>query len=165
LLDGYSGARLERALTQGEQRLADSVGASNGLMGRGPQFFYLEGVPAKGQTTEALEAALRAQVQKVATEGVTESELQRVKTQWVASEIYKLDSVFNQARELGVAWALGLPPDHGTQLMDKLRQVTAAQVQAVAQKYFGDDQLTVAVLRPQPLSGPVRRKAPAGARH
>ncbi len=165
VLDGYSGARLERALTQGEQRLADSVGASNGLMGRGPQFFYLEGVPAKGQTTEALEAALRAQVHKVATEGVTESELQRVKTQWVASEIYKLDSVFNQARELGVAWALGLPPDHGTQLMAKLRQVTAAQVQAVAQKYFGDDQLTVAVLRPQALSGQVRRKAPAGARH
>jgi zinc protease len=165
VLDGYSGARLERALTQGEQRLADSVGASNGLMGRGPQFFYLEGVPAKGQTTEALEAALRAQVHKVATEGVTESELQRVKTQWVASEIYKLDSVFNQARELGVAWALGLPPDHGTQLMAKLRQVTAAQVQAVAQKYFGDDQLTVAVLRPQALSGQVRRKAAADARH
>ena len=165
VLDGYSGARLERALTQGEQRLADSVGANNGLMGRGPQFFYLEGVPAKGQTTEALEAALRVQVQKVAKEGVAESELQRVKTQWVASEIYKLDSVFNQARELGVAWTLGLPPDHGEQLMARLRQVTAAQVQAVAQKYFGDDSLTVAVLRPQPLSGQVKRKPAAGARH
>jgi zinc protease len=165
VLDGYSGARLERVLTQGEQRLADSVGANNGLMGRGPQFFYLEGVPAKGQTTEALEAALRAQVQKVASEGVTESELQRVKTQWVASEIYKLDSVFNQARELGVAWTLGLPPDHGAQLMARLRQVTAAQVQAVAQKYFGDDSLTVAVLRPQPLSGQAQRKPAAGARH
>jgi len=165
VLDGYSGARLERALTQGEQRLADSVGAHNGLMGRGPQFFYLEGVPAKGQTTEALEAALRAQVQKVASEGVIESELQRVKTQWVASEIYKLDSVFNQARELGVAWTLGLPPDHGAQLMARLRQVTAAQVQAVAQKYFGDDSLTVAVLRPQPLSGQAQRKPAAGARH
>jgi zinc protease len=165
VLDGYSGARLERALTQGEQRLADSVGAYNGLMGRGPQFFYLEGVPAKGQTTEALEAALRAQVQKVAKEGVAESELQRVKTQWVASEIYKLDSVFNQARELGVAWTLGLPPDHGEQLMARLRRVTAAQVQAVAQKYFGDDSLTVAVLRPQPLSGQVKRKPAAGARH
>ena len=165
VLDGYSGARLERALTQGQQRLADSVGAHNGLMGRGPQFFYLEGVPAKGQTTEALEAALRAQVQKVASEGVTESELQRVKTQWVASEIYKLDSVFNQARELGVAWTLGLPPDHGAQLMARLRQVTAAQVQAVAQKYFGDDSLTVAVLRPQPLSGQAQRKPAAGARH
>ncbi len=166
VLDGYSGARLDRALTQGEQRLADSVGAYNGLMGRGPQFFYLDGVPAKGQTPEALEAALRAQIQRLATEGVTETELRRVKNQWVASEIYKLDSVFNQARELGVAWTLGLPPEHGEQLMARLRQITPAQVQAVAQKYFGDDSLTVAILRPQPLSGTPRpRRAAAGARH
>lgn len=166
VLDGYSGARLERALTQGDKRLADSVGAHNGLMGRGPQFFYLDGVPAQGQSAETLEAALRAQIQRVATDGVTEAELQRVKTQWVASEIYKLDSVFNQARELGVAWTLGLPPDHGAQLISRLRQVTPAQVQAVAQKYFGDDSLTVAILRPQPLSGqPRARRALPGARH
>jgi zinc protease len=166
VLDGYSGARLDRALTQGENRLADSAGAYNGLMGRGPQFFYLEGVPAKGQSPEALESALRAQVQRVAAEGVTEAELQRVKTQWVASEIYKLDSVFNQARELGVAWTLGLPPDYGAQLIARLRQVTPAQVQAVAQKYFGDDSLTVATLRPQPLSTPSKpRRASPGARH
>lgn len=166
VLDGYSGARLDRALTQGEGRLADSAGAYNGLMGRGPQFFYLEGVPAKGQSPDALEAALREQVQRVARDGVTEAELQRVKTQWVASEIYKLDSVFNQGRELGVAWTLGLPPDHGAQLIARLRQVTPAQVQAVAQKYFGDDALTVAILRPQPLSGgPRAPRAIPGARH
>ena len=89
-----------------------------------------------------------------------------MKTQWVAREIYKLDSVFNQARELGVAWTLGLPPDHGEQLMARLRQVTPAQVQAVAKKYFGDDSLTVAILRPQPLSGqPRARRAGAGSRH
>ncbi len=166
VLDGYSGARLERALAQGDKRLADSVGAGNGLMGRGPQFFVLDGVPAKGIAPEALEAALRAQVKKVANEGVTEAELQRVKTQWVASEVYKLDSVFNQARELGVAWSLGLPPESNEQLIARLRQVTAAQVQAVARKYFGDDELTVAILRPQPLSSAAQpRRAPPGARH
>ena len=165
VLDGYSGARLERSLTQGDKRLADSVGASNGLMGRGPQFFMLDGVPAKGQTPEALEAALRAQVRKIAEEGVTEAELQRVKTQWVASEVYKLDSVFNQARELGVAWSLGLPPDSGAQVIARLRQVTAAQVQAVARRYFGDDELTIAILRPQPLSAAPARRAAPGLRH
>jgi len=166
VLDGYSGARLERSLAQGDRRLADNVGAGNGLMGRGPQFFVLDGVPAKGTSPEALEAALRTQIKKVADEGVTEAELQRVKTQWVASEVYKLDSVFNQARELGVAWALGLPPDSGEQVMARLRQVTAAQVQAVAQKYFGDDALTVAILRPQPLSAQAQpRRAVPGARH
>ena len=165
VLDGYSGARLERALTQGDKRLADDVGADNGLMGRGPQFFVLDGVPAKGVSPEVLESALRAQVKKVADQGVTEAELQRVKTQWVASEVYKLDSVFYQARELGTAWALGLPPDNGAQLMARLRQVTAAQVQAVAQKYFGDDALTVAILRPQPLGNAPARRAVPGARH
>ena len=165
VLDGYSGARLERALTQGPQRLADSVGAGNGLMGRGPQFFMLDGVPARGVRPEALEAALRAQVQKIADEGISEAELQRVKTQWVASEVYKLDSVFNQARELGVAWSLGLPPDSGEQVMARLRQVTAAQVQSVARRYFGEDALTVAILRPQPVTEPRAPRAVSGTRH
>lgn len=166
VLDGYSGARLERTLTQGQDRLADSVGASHGLMGRGPQFFMLDAVPARGVPPEQLEAALRAQIRRIADEGVSEAELRRVKTQWVASTVYRLDSVFNQARELGVAWTLGLPPDSHAQLMARLREVTAAQVQAVARRYFGDDALTVAILRPQPLSAPAAPRRPVpGARH
>src|SRR5204862_1981452 len=39
VLDGYSGARLDRALTQGPDRVADGAGAGNGLWGRGPQLF------------------------------------------------------------------------------------------------------------------------------
>jgi zinc protease len=151
VLDGYSGARLDRALTQGPDRVADSVGAENGLWGRGPQIFTLDGVPAPGKTTEQVEAALRAEVTKVAREGVTEAELNRVKTQWVASEVYKLDSVMNQARELGDHWIEGLPLDTSERLIQRLKGVTAGQVQAVAAKYFGDDQLTVGILRPQPV--------------
>ncbi len=166
VLDGYSGARLDRALTQGDKRVADSVGAYNGLWGRGPQLFMLEGVPAQGQTVQQVETALREQVARIAREGVTEAELSRVKTQWVASEVYKLDSVFNQARELGSNWVQGLPLDAGEQLIARLRAVTADQVKAVAAKYFGDDQLTVAVLQPQPLDQTRKPRTPAaGARH
>ena len=166
VLDGYSGARLDRALTQGTDRVADSAGAGNGLMGRGPQLFTLDGVPAPGKTTEQVEAALREQVARIARDGVSEAELERVKTQWVASEVYKLDSVMNQARELGNLWVQGLPLDTGEQLIRRLRQVTPAQVQSVAARYFGDDQLTVAVLRPQPVDPTRKRAAPAaGSRH
>ena len=166
VLDGYSGARLDRALTQGPDRLADSAGAGNGLMGRGPQTFTLDAVPAPGKTPAQLEAALREQVNRIARDGITETELSRVKTQWVASEVYKLDSVMSQARELGSAWLLGLPLDVSAQLIARLRRVTAAQVQAVAAKYFGDDQLTIGVLLPQPLD-PNRkpRTPPPGSRH
>ena len=166
VLDGYSGARLGRALEQGPDRVADSAGAYNGLWGRGPQVFVLDGVPAPGKTPEQVEAALREQVARVAKDGVTEAELTRVKTRWVAGEVYKLDSVMNQARELGSQWVLGLPLDAGEQLIQRLRGVTAQQVQAVAAKYFGDDQLTVAVLRPQPVDKNRKpRAAAAGARH
>jgi len=166
VLDGYQGARLERALTQGPDHVADSAGAYNGLWGRGPQLFVLSGVPTRGKTTEQVEQALRAQVQRVATEGITEAELARVKTQWVASEVYKLDSLFNQARELGTLWAQGLPVDASELLVQRLRAVTADQVKDVAARYFGDDQLTVAQLLPQPIDKTRKTHTPAaGTRH
>ena len=166
VLDGYSGARLERALTQGADRVADSAGASNGLMGRGPQLFVLDGVPAPGKTAAQVEAALREQVARIAREGISAAELERVKTQWVAGEVYKRDSLFFQARELGTHWVLGLPLDTNDQLLARLRGVTAAQVQDVAARYFGEDQLTVAELLPQPPDPRrARRTPPSGARH
>jgi zinc protease len=113
-----------------------------------------------------VEAALREQVARIASEGVSEAELARVKTQWVASAVYKLDSVFNQARELGTSWVQGQPLDANERLIERLRKVTADQVKAVAGKYFGDDQLTVAQLLPQPLSKERKpRTTLAGARH
>ncbi len=165
VLDGYRGSRLERALTQGPDRVAVSAGAGGGLWGRGPQTFVLDGVPAPGKTVQQLEAALRAEVQRVARDGVAEAELQRVKVQWAAGEVYRLDSVFNQARSLGANWALGLPLEPQAALLAQLQAVTPAQVRDVAARYFGDDELTVAVLHPLPVD-PARkpRSLPAGAR-
>ena len=163
VLDGYSGARLDRALSQGEGRLADSAGASSALFGRGPQVFMLDGVPADGKTAQQLAVALRQQVALVAKNGVSEAELNRVKTQWVASETYKLDSVFSQARELGSNWVQGMPPDTSTRVIAALRTITSAEVQAVAAKYFGDDQMTMATLLPQPIDPNRKPRTPAAA--
>ncbi len=151
VLDGYSGARLNRALEQGDNRVADSAGAYNGLTGRGPQLFVLDGVPAAGKTTAQVATALREQVALVAKNGVSDAELNRVKTQWIASETYKLDSVFSQARELGSNWINAMPLDADARLIARLRSVTSAEVQDVAAKYFGDDQMTQATLLPQPI--------------
>ncbi len=168
VLDGHSGARLERALVQGSgmggKRIADSAGASYALTGRGPQLFLLSAVPAQGVTAEMAAAALKAEVARIAREGIREAELQRVKTQWTAGEVYKLDSVFNQARELGNHWVNGMDLDTGHRLMTQLRAVTAAQVQSVAQRYFSDEQLTTAVLVPDPGRRGAVAAAPASQR-
>ncbi len=166
VLNGYDNARLDRALTQPQDHVADSAGAYCGLMGRGPETCVLYGVPSSGKTATQVEAALREQVARIAREGVPDEELQRVKNQWVASEIYKLDSVFNQARILATHWINGFPPDTDERLIARLRAVTSQQVQDVAARYFGDDALTVATLLPQPVDRTRKpRVAPVGARH
>jgi zinc protease len=59
--------------------------------------------------------------------------------------------VFSQARELGSNWVQGLPLDASARLIAQLRTVTASEVQAAAAKYFGDDQMTLSTLVPQPM--------------
>jgi zinc protease len=151
VLDGYGGARLDRHLTQGANRVADSAGSYHDLSARGPKVFVMDGVPAPGKTLDQLEQALRGEIDRIAREGVQEDELRRVKTQWTAAQVYGRDSLFNQAREIGTWWIEGLPLDTSDRLIDLLNAVTAQQVQNVARQYFGDDQLTVAHLLPQPL--------------
>ncbi len=167
VFSGYDGARLERALSQGENRVADNAGSSAMVTGRGPALFMLTGVPTGGKTAQQVEDALRAEVVRVARDGVSEVELARVKTQWIASTVYERDSVHSQAQELGSNWVQGFPLDAEERLLALLRTVTPGQVQAVAAKYFGDDQLTAATLLPQPLDTPRSRTAPAAgaARH
>ncbi|MCL2635335.1 MAG: insulinase family protein, partial [Betaproteobacteria bacterium] len=92
-------------------------------------------------------------------DGVSAAELKRAKAQLLASEVYKLDSMFGQAMEIGQIESVGLPYRQLDRLREKLQAVSAAEVQAAASKYFDDDALTVGVLDPQPLDGKPRRPA------
>jgi len=155
VLDGNGAARLNKSLVR-EQQLASDVGADYDPLSRGPDVFMLEGTPSEGKTVADLEAGLRAQIDKVAKSGVSEDELKRVKAQITASQVYKRDSVFYQAMEIGQMESLGLSYKDIPLTLKKLQAVTAQQVQDVAKEFFKDDNLTVAVLDPQPLKGKQR---------
>lgn len=162
VLDGYDNARLNARLVRTD-RIANSVGAGYSNINRGPALFMLDGTPSAGTTTVQLEQRLRAEVQRIARDGVSDRELQRVKTQLIAGEVYKRDSIFGQAMEIGTMELAGLSYRQIDRIIDRLRAVTAEQVQAVARKYFNDDNLTVATLIPLPLSE--KPAASAGLRH
>ena len=69
--------------------------------------------------------------------------------------------MFGQAMEIGQAESAGIPHQKIDRMLEKLQKVTAAEVQAVAKKYFTDDTLTIGVLEPQPLDGKARRPSVA----
>ncbi len=162
VLDGNESARLNKALVR-EQQIASEIGAGYDDTARGPSMFVLEGTPSEGKTVADLEAALREQLSKLARDGVSAEELQRVKAQVTANEVYKRDSVFYQAMQIGQLESIGLGYKAIPVMLEKIQQVTAQQVQQVARDILKDDNLTVAVLDPQPLSD--KPKHAGGALH
>ena len=152
VLDGNESARLNKALVR-EQQLASSVGAGYESTERGPSLFVLEGTPSQGKTADELESALRDQVAQLVSNGVNADELQRVKAQVMANEVYKRDSVFYQAMQIGQLESIGLSYKDIPVMLKQIQAVTADQVVAVAREFLKDDNLTVAVLDPQPLAG------------
>jgi zinc protease len=164
VLDGNEAARLNSTLVRRE-KIAASVDASYDGVSRGPGMFYLSGVPVSGRSAADLEAALKREVQRVAADGVNEEELKRAKAQIIAAQVFRRDSMMAQAREIGSFETLGFSYKTMDVIVEKLRSVTAAEVQAVARKYFVDESLTVAHLDPQPLSGKKPARPPPGLPH
>lgn len=164
ILDGHDAARLTRSLVRGS-KVAVSAGAGYDGTARGESLFLLDGTPAEGRTAADLEHALRAEIERIKKEGVAADELQRVKTQLIAAQVYKRDSMMAQAMEIGGIEAVGLHWRDLDTILDRIRSVTAEEVQSVARRYFVDDSLTVAVLDPQPVEEQAPRATPGGLRH
>ncbi|MCF8177164.1 MAG: insulinase family protein [Sulfuritalea sp.] len=164
VLDGHDASRFSKNLVRGT-RVAQSAGAGYDGTLRGEASFVVDGQPAEGRTIAELEAALRAEIKRVQDEGVSAEELNRVKIQSIAAQIYKRDSLMAQAMEIGGTEAAGQSWKDIDLMLEKLKSVTAEEVQAVAKKYFTDDTLTVAVLDPQPLETGQPKKPSGTVRH
>ncbi|WP_126443768.1 M16 family metallopeptidase [Sulfuricystis multivorans] len=164
LLDGNDAARLPKHLVRGE-KIAQSAFAGYDSILRGEALFMLGGQPAAGRSVAELEAALKAEIERIQEEGVGEEELKRVKTQVVAAQVYKRDSMMAQAMEIGQFMAAGFSWRDIDKFIEKIKTVTAEEVQAVAKKYFIDDTLTIAVLDPQPLDTAQPKRRGFAVRH
>jgi zinc protease len=151
VLNGNASARLNQNLVR-QSQIAIDVDAGYDMVQRGRQsIFVLDGTPSEGKSVAELEAALLNEIEKIKTGGVTEEELQRVKAQVIAADVYQRDSMFYQAMQIGNLETAGFSWRILKDYPAKLQAVTAEQVQAVAKKYFSRDNLTVATLDPQPI--------------
>ena len=151
VLSGGDTARFPSTLVRGRQ-LAVAADAGYDDLRRGPGMFSVEATPAEGHTLAELEQALLAEIARVQTDGVSAAELDRVKAQVVSERIYGRDSTFFQAMQIGTFDTLGLPWQAVERVPEKLAEVSAEQIQAVARKYLQVDRSTLAILDPQPLA-------------
>ncbi|MDD4915543.1 MAG: pitrilysin family protein [Methylococcales bacterium] len=164
VLDGGNSARLPARLIRGKE-IAVSAGAGYDLTARMPELFTLEATPAEGHSVFELEYALQAEILQLKTDLISQEELQRIKAQVLAKDVYQKDSNFYQAMELGLLETVGLGWRKADEYVEKINLVTAEQVQEVARKYLIEDHLTIAYLDPQPITGSPRPASLTGVHH
>lgn len=160
ILSGSDSARFPRELVR-EKQIAAGVTAGYDLFARQEDLFVIDATPAEGHSIEELRSAIEEQIARIKAEVVSEEELARIKAQVVAHKVYEQDSVFYQAMQMGLLETVGLGWEKLDEYPDRIRAVTAEQVQAVARKYLVNDSLTVAILEPQSLTD----KSLASAEH
>jgi len=151
VLDGGNSARLSSRLVRGKQ-IAVGAGAGYSLTSKLSSLFELEGTPADGKKVADLEAAFKKEIDDLQKNLISKEELQRIKAQVLANQVYQRDSNFYQAMQLGMFETVGLGWPKVDEYVKKINLVTAEQVRDVAKKYLIEDHLTVAVLDPQPIN-------------
>lgn len=150
ILDGGESSRMTSELLRDRQLIA--VGsASYDPYPRLQALFILSAIPAKGVSMEEVEIALREQVDRLHSRPVSEEELNRAKTQILTERIYRKDSVFYQAMQLGTLETVGIGWQADEVFDEKIRNVTAEQIMYVAKTYLNNKRLTVATLEPRPV--------------
>jgi len=151
ILGGDDASQLNQILVR-EGRVATSASAEYEMISRGPGMVFVEAEAAQGHGGRELEAAIREVINRILSKGVSAEELERAKVQLLARIVYRRDSLFAQALEIGQLEMSGLSFRDADRIPERFKAITVEQIQGVAAKYLVDDGLTVALLDPQPMS-------------
>ena len=122
--------------------------------------FGLVVVPAEGVTLEEAEAALDRELAAFVEEGVDAAQLERIKFQLRASEVYEGDDVAATARRYGAALTSGLTVEDVEGWPDLLQAVTAEEVVEAARRVL-DPRASVTSWLTRPEGAPAPAAAPA----
>ncbi|MEM9211237.1 MAG: pitrilysin family protein [Pseudomonadota bacterium] len=101
-----------------------------------PQVFGLYAAPKPGISLEDMEAAMDTAIAEFIEEGVDAAQLERIKAQIRASEVYARDSQNGLARTFGEALAVGLTVEDVLAWPDILQDVSGEEIIDMAERLF-----------------------------
>jgi predicted Zn-dependent peptidase len=153
-------SRLYRSLVR-DKRIALQAGGFSGLPGsKYPHLFAFYGIPTPGHTTTEIRDALRAEIERLKNEDITDEELQMVKTRAKANLIRGLANNAGLASDLAVYQARFGDWREMFRQIEKIEKVTKADIRRVAQSTFIDVNRTVGTIETNKVAG---ARPPAGA--
>ncbi len=115
----------------------------------GPSLFYIMAMPRPGVNPEDLAKAIYAEIEAVRTDGVTDREMEKARTQFRRSFIQSRQSALMTAIRVGEYAVKFGDPNLINTGYDRLSAVTADQVKQVAQHFLISTERTVVLDMPE----------------
>jgi zinc protease len=135
ILGGGSNSHLYRRLVR-EKRLATNAGAAYQGSAVDASWLGVYATPQPGVALPDLENEIDAVVAELVTNGVAAEELERAKTRMIADATYAQDNQSSMARWFGVALSTGSTVQDVLTWPERVKAVSAAQVQAAAKTWL-----------------------------
>ncbi|NIM51516.1 MAG: insulinase family protein [Gemmatimonadales bacterium] len=151
ILGAGESSRLNRALVRDAKTAVVSVVQMSSR--RGPGLFAAIAIANQGFTTDTIKAQLQEQVAKVLAEGVTEQELTKAKNSFRAQDVFGRQTTFAIAEELQHFAHFHESLDEIHTDLDGYMQVTAADIQRVAEKYLVPENSLTIIIVPATAAG------------
>jgi predicted Zn-dependent peptidase len=145
VLTGGRTSRLHRRLVL-EDQISGGVFASLGPGSRYPQLLQIGASPLAPHTTREVELAIYEEIARLAADGPAQNELERVRNQIAAGSIRRIQSNLGLAFQLAESLSLFGDWTETFRFSDRLRAVTADDVQRMARDYLTQQNRTVATL-------------------
>jgi zinc protease len=146
-----------------EQKTAASAGGwySGSGLDEGRVAFYA--ISAEKVTPAELEEAIDRVIGELREGGVTQAELDRARSAYLAEFIYTQDSQSRMARHYGWRLATGMTVADVEAWPERLKQVTVESIRDVARKYLVDNNSVTGILMPAPDQTSRSGEQPANA--
>ncbi len=148
VLDGDNSARFAKHLIRGKS-LATYASIGYSPVSLLDTLFSVSAVPVEGVTLDQLEEAITSELLEIIQSPPTQMEMQRVKSQVIASRVYAMDSMENQATIIGQLESVGLDWRLKDDYIENITEITANDLVAVVKKYIRQDALAITQLLPE----------------
>ncbi len=150
LSDGQS-SRIYRKLVYEKQLALAAFGGGNII--EDPNLFYAVAIVQPGHTTEETIDALIAELDRLRAEPISAAELQQAKNQFARDYIFGRESNKDKAGQLGHAAVIHNDIKTADGEFDIFMNITQADVQRVARRYFTPENRLVVTIMPKGAAG------------
>ncbi len=148
IMDGGYSSRLTKNLVD-NQKVALDIFLSNDTYNQYPNLIIIGGTPRGKISPEELKSKILEQLSHESINSVTERELANAKARIKANNIYKFDSVFYQAMQVGMLETKDIGWENLDNYNSIIESISLDEVKESASKYFLNNKVFTAILRPE----------------